>query len=360
MSDRPDNQERSPEDFSDGIPQHPANPGSPSDQPDFDSVDERVFEAEAAGGEEAVPEADTADPPVSGTSRSQEAEAPASPGHVELTPPGPGEDLAWADDDGLAETEPEPEPEYELPPAERDSIPAREDGVSAWSDAVAAAPIASSCQVIPECESEIGRLWSQVFFAVEHQSPRAVVVTAARRGDGATQIACSLALVGAGGDEEVRVALVDFNLRNPQIADVFGIASSPGLSEVLEGRATLEAAIQVTRLSNGNELHVLTAGSPVRQPLGLLRSRHAATVVRRLMERFDHALFDCSAANAHPDAQIIGSLADGAILVARASRTPRETVADARKRLEFAGVRCLGLVMNQRSDPVPDLIYRNF
>jgi capsular exopolysaccharide synthesis family protein len=182
-------------------------------------------------------------------------------------------------------------------------------------------------------------------------------VTAARRRDGASQIAAALAMVGAESSRERTVVLVDFNLRNPGLADILEVPSEPGVTDVLEGRVELDAAIHAIRLKNGNQLHVLPAGPPVEKPLGLLKSRQAQSLVGLLLQRYDHTIIDVTAANAHPDPQVIGALVDGALLVVRAGETPRETVAEAKKRLDLAGVRCLGMVLNQRTDPIPGFIY---
>lgn len=207
-------------------------------------------------------------------------------------------------------------------------------------------------------DAEIGQIWGNVFYSVERVAPRAVIVTAARRRDGATQVALALAMIGAETSHERRIALVDSNLRNPAVADLLGIGSEPGLTEVLDGRVPLEAAMRAVQLPNGNLLHVLTAGAPTDQPLALLKSRQAQAVIARLKDRYDHTIIDVTTPNVHPDPQVVGGLVDGALLVAKAGQTPRETVAEARRRLELGGVRCLGVVLNQRSDPVPDFLYR--
>jgi len=98
--------------------------------------------------------------------------------------------------------------------------------------------------------------------------------------------------------------------------------------------------------------------SPVEQPLGLVKSRQARAVLSQIRERFDHTVIDTPSANVFPDAHVIGAQVDGALLVIQAGETPRETVAEAKKRLDLAGVRCMGLVLNQRSDPIPSLLYR--
>jgi capsular exopolysaccharide synthesis family protein len=197
-----------------------------------------------------------------------------------------------------------------------------------------------------------------VFFSTERAAPKGIIVTAAQRRDGATQIAISLAMVGAEASRERRVILVDFNLRNPGIAEILDIPREPGVSDVLDGRCSLDAAIQAVTLKNGNQLHVLPSGPGVEKPLGLLKSRQVQSLIARLVERYDHTIIDVTASNAHPDPQVLGAMVDGALLVVRAGETPRETVAEAKKRLDLAGVRCLGLVLNQRTDPIPGFVYR--
>lgn len=215
-----------------------------------------------------------------------------------------------------------------------------------------------SSRVRPKSEAEMAQLWSNVFFSAEKTPPRAIIVAAARRGDGATQIATGLAMIGAETNRDIRIALVDFNLRHPDIADLLGVSAEPGVTDVLTGKTTIDRAIQTVSMESGATLHVLPAGAVVDQPLGLLKSRQVKAMIARLKERYDHVIIDVSTPATFPDPQIIGSMVDGALLVVRAGETPRESVAEVKKRLDIAGVNCLGLVLNQRSDPIPSLVYR--
>lgn len=226
------------------------------------------------------------------------------------------------------------------------------------SQAPAAGTSASRRRVRDQSEDELGQLWGNVFFSAEHPPPRGIIVTAARTGDGATQIAVGLSLIGAEASSERLVALVDFNLRNASIAKVLGIQAEPGLTDVLDGRCALETAMHRVQLKNGNALYVLPSGAPVDKPLGLLKSRQVQSLISQLQDRFDHTIIDVAAASEHPDPQVVGSLVDGALMVVRAGMTPRETVAEAKRRLDLAGVRWLGIVLNQRSDPIPGFLYR--
>lgn len=204
---------------------------------------------------------------------------------------------------------------------------------------------------------ELAQLWSNVFFSTEKPAPRIVVVTTARRGDGASQVSAGLAMIGAAANRDVRIALIDLNLRSPRLASLLGASGEPGVTDVLSGRTTLDAAVQTQSLADGGTLYFLPAGEPSEQPLGLFKSRQFKSMMARLGDRFDHVIIDSASAGSHPDAQVVGSMSDGALLVVRAGQTPRETVAEVKKRLDLAGTRLLGLVLNQRSDPIPSLLY---
>ncbi len=221
--------------------------------------------------------------------------------------------------------------------------------------------IPASRKLRNRAQTELGQLWGSVFFAADKASPKLVGITSAQRQEGVTQIATALAMYGVLANTGLRIALVDCNLRHPKIADLLGVQASPGISDILSGRATLEQCLQVIVMADSDrELSVLTAGTADSQPLGLLRGRQFKSLLGALRERFDHVVFDMPAANSYPDAQIIGAASDGAVLVVHAARTRRETVAEAKKRLEHAQTHLLGLVLNQRTYPIPGFLYRKF
>ncbi|MCB9857604.1 MAG: CpsD/CapB family tyrosine-protein kinase [Phycisphaerales bacterium] len=206
-------------------------------------------------------------------------------------------------------------------------------------------------------EGELAQLWTNVFFSGDLEPPKTVVVAAARQGDGATQIAASLAMLGAESNPELNICLVDVNLRRPGVANVLGVDGWPGVTDVLAGRTKLDDALQTIQLNNGTKLTVLPAGPTADHPLSFIKSRQLKSLIGQLRERFDHTIFDIASADRHPDAQAVGKQTDGVLVVVNAGSTPRETVGEARKRLDLAGARCLGLVLNQRTDPIPAMLY---
>jgi capsular exopolysaccharide synthesis family protein len=209
-------------------------------------------------------------------------------------------------------------------------------------------------------QRELNQLWGGIFFAVSESAPRVVAVTSALRQEGVTQIATALAMAGVESHTDQRIALVDCNLRHPRIAALLGLEAAPGLSDILNARATLENALNpLTVADSDRDLSVLTAGTEDGQPLGLFRSRQFKSLIGMLREQFDHVILDVPATNLYPDPQVIGSIADGVVLVVHAARTRRETVAEAKKRLEIARAKLLGVVLNRRTYPIPGFLYRS-
>lgn len=212
-----------------------------------------------------------------------------------------------------------------------------------------------AARVRKSVRGELGQLWGSVFFAAERTAPKTLLVTGAETGEGATQIAAGLAIVGAESNSELKLLLVDFNLRDPQLAHVLGVQTAAGLAEVVRGDTPIQDAVYATGIDN---LALLPAGQQTDQPLALFRNPKLRTVLTDLAAAYDHLIIDAAAANRYPDAQILAGLVDGTILVTRTGVTRRETVAEAKKRIEQSRGRLLGIVLNRRQFPIPGFLYR--
>lgn len=77
-----------------------------------------------------------------------------------------------------------------------------------------------------------------------------------------------------------------------------------------------------------------------------------------LREAFDYILISAPALSRETEATLIGQVADGVVLVVEANHTRRETVRRAKEQLESANVRLLGAVLDQRTFPIPERIYK--
>ncbi len=220
-----------------------------------------------------------------------------------------------------------------------------------------AIPESGSRDVRSSVRDELGQLWASIFFAPGRKSPKTLLVASAERREGATQLAAALGVVGAQSHRELKILLVDFNLHHPGLHKALDQSGGPGLAELVRGDLTLDEAAQPAGPSN---LLLLSAGRDLSQPLGLLRSERLKDVLAGFQDHtdVDHVIIDAGAANHHPEAQTLAGLLDGVILVTHAGETRRESVAEAKKRIEQNQGRLLGIVLNQRRFPIPGFLYK--
>jgi capsular exopolysaccharide synthesis family protein len=199
----------------------------------------------------------------------------------------------------------------------------------------------------------VDRLWGSVFFSPERTAPKSIVVASSEPGEGATQVAAALALTGSSSEHGMRIALVDFNVKHPMLAERFGVRPCPGTLDVLAGGASVEDAVVLVN----RRLGVLPCGRPDASAMSLLRSERIGLLIRELTEQYDHVIIDAPPVNRHATVQAVAGLTDGVLLVTHAGATRRESVAEAKKRIELAQGRVIGVVLNQREFPIPAFLY---
>lgn len=211
-----------------------------------------------------------------------------------------------------------------------------------------------SASVRPGAQGDFDQVWSAVFGDPSARL-KGVLFTAAGRREGVSTVIAGAALTGAGIDPRRRVGLIDLNLRYPQQARVLGAAPEPGLADVLAGKANLEQIAVTVGVGN---LTLYPAGGRLASALPLLAGQAVRDLLTELTARHDCLLCDCAAANVYPDAQLLAPLFDGVVLIAEAGATRRESLAEAKKRIELGRGRVLGVVLNKRRYPVPRFLYR--
>lgn len=175
--------------------------------------------------------------------------------------------------------------------------------------------------------------------------PKMVVISSAGSGDGKTtsaiNIAGALAL-----KQDIRVLLVDGDLRHGSIAARLGIEASPGLAEVLIGQCSLnEAIVQTENLPN---LHVLVSGQTLANPAELLDSGAWRGLAQELRERFHFIVVDTTPIGAVADYDLIQVVCDGTVMVLRPDHTDRQACMKAIQSVPKE--KLLGAVLNRTDD----------
>jgi polysaccharide biosynthesis transport protein len=177
---------------------------------------------------------------------------------------------------------------------------------------------------------------------VQSESLQVVMITSANSGEGKTSLSAHLAASLA--QANYRTLLIDGDLRNPVLQQVFGVDITPGFCEILREEATTEEAVRSTSVDG---LSIIPAGRwSIRASRALGRDGVAGRVLRQFREQFDFVVIDSSPVLPVVDPLLIGQLADGTILSVLRDISRMPNVYAAHQRLTAVGVRVLGAVVN--------------
>jgi polysaccharide biosynthesis transport protein len=173
---------------------------------------------------------------------------------------------------------------------------------------------------------------------------RSIVVTSPGAGEGKTATLANLGVVFAQGE---RVVLVSCDLRRPRIGAFFELDEQDGLTNVLLGQRRLEQVLLPVPGHDG--LSLLPAGPIPPNPAELLSGARARDVFADLSKRFDLVLVDSPPMLPVTDAAILSQHVDATLMLAAAGQTRRGDLHRAVEKLDQAGTKVLGLVLNKVS-----------
>jgi protein-tyrosine kinase len=200
---------------------------------------------------------------------------------------------------------------------------------------------------------QIVALVQNVFLARGAEAPRAVVFSATERDAGCTWV-CAQAAEVLSTRVAGSVCLVDANFYAPALHRQLGADNSSGLAEAL---TQLDPVRTFVRARSRN-LWMVTSGGVNPASASLLSSDRMRLRMTELRKEFDYVLIDTPAMAVSHDAIGIGALSDGVVLVLKANTSRRQSARQAVDDLQAGKAKVLGAVLNQRTFPIPQSIYK--
>lgn len=170
---------------------------------------------------------------------------------------------------------------------------------------------------------------------------KTILVASAEANEGKSTIVANLALSFA--QLNLRVLVIDFNMRDPMQDTLFDLKNEKGLSGVLQKRITATEALQQTRSKN---LKVMTSGKIPEDPAGLLSSPQVEQMLHELEPKFDIILMDTPGLLAVVDAAVIAPLADGVVHVVRCGQSRSDAIKMTLAQITEVQGRQVGLIVN--------------
>jgi len=194
----------------------------------------------------------------------------------------------------------------------------------------------------------------RVFLSQEPDAARAVVFSGVERAVGSTwNCVCAARTLAA--QITGRVCVVDANFRHPALHRFFGVANSGGLAAAVTQAGSITPFL--TQLSDSN-LWLLPSGAEMSDLSKYCTPLEMEMRLTELRDQFDYVLLDSPSANQYADALALGAMTDGVVLVIDSESTHRDAARRAAHNLRAARVRTIGAILNKRSYPIPQFIYR--
>jgi capsular exopolysaccharide synthesis family protein len=171
--------------------------------------------------------------------------------------------------------------------------------------------------------------------------PLILTVTSPAMGDGKSIVSVNLALSFAHAGYET--LLVDGDVRRGNQHGVLGERPRPGLTDLLAGQATLDAAIRKTQFPG---LSLLPGGTRMLRAPELLLSPELNSLMGRLRDRYSVVIVDSPPLAAGVDSIVLGTATRNLLLVLRSGATDLALTTSKLEVLEGLPLRLLGAVLN--------------
>lgn len=140
-----------------------------------------------------------------------------------------------------------------------------------------------------------------------------------------------------------RVLIIDCDLRNPTMYRMLGVDKCKGFFELVEGDAELAETVHAII---PNKLNIIFAGECDGDATDVLSQQRVGEMLGQLRQSYDYILIDTPPYSMLADAENMGEVIDGALMVVRQNYASRVSVVDAVTRLSEIDVPVVGYILN--------------
>jgi hypothetical protein len=152
------------------------------------------------------------------------------------------------------------------------------------------------------------------------------------------------------------VCVVDGNFHSPSLHRHFCVENLKGLADAALETEGIENFVQQIGESN---LWLIPAGSSVTRLSPSAITEALRKRITELRYAFKYVVIQAGALSLETSEMLMSRWADGVVLVVEANSTPRELAKRVKDNLQTARVKLLGVVLNNRTFPIPESIYRS-
>jgi protein-tyrosine kinase len=219
--------------------------------------------------------------------------------------------------------------------------------------ALGLATIAPQMEAAEYFETLKANLWARY----PETAMKVVLFVGAASGSGTSTAASNFSAMLA-QDPATRVLLIDANLRTEERRERVPHDKNDRAAGVNLARLLAGPTAPVYPVPGPSNLYVLPSGSKCSMPLSLFQSAAFDDFLKSVRQRFQYVVVDAPPLQGFPESLVLSRKVDGVILVVESEKTRRRTALRAKRQIEAAGGKLLGVVLNRRKYNIPDWLYR--
>ena len=194
---------------------------------------------------------------------------------------------------------------------------------------------------------QMRKIATSIQYAAQLSGQPVVQMLGTTKNIGTSTLTANLAIILA--QMNLKVILIDSDLRQGQLKDYFNIETTIGLSDYLNGTAALGSIITPTQQA---KLDLISNGKEEINPVSLLSKPEMARLLEQLKDTYDFILVDGTAILDVSDSQILAKLINTNILVTRYSYTSEQEIEMALESFKNSGHSIQGIILNMvRNNP---------
>lgn len=215
------------------------------------------------------------------------------------------------------------------------SVPNRDDGIRTIASLAYREPRSSLAEAFRSIRTSL-------VLATPEGAPRVLHFTSAGPNEGKTSAAVSTAITFA--QTGSKVLLIDADLRNPSLHEVFSLANARGLTNYLTHDA--EPA-QIALPTPVTGLFAITSGPLPPDPVELLVGGRMHDLIGLARKKFDYVIIDGPPVVGLADALVLADLAGASLFVVEGAKTRTGVLESSIKRLRAVNARVIGCLLTK-------------
>lgn len=149
--------------------------------------------------------------------------------------------------------------------------------------------------------------------------------------------------------------IVDANFNNPHFQKIYSIKDGKGLTNKININNINNT---ISKINDGPD--IILTDHFIDSPSTVIKKIDLKSIINQLKNDYEAILIDATSVNNTKDASLIAECTDGLVLVIDEGKLQREMLKNSLPRFRRNDVKIIGSILNNRTFPIPEFIYRRF